>query len=70
MPEIVMHHLVRAIRPRRFTKSLIKRPTKNMDELRTRATKFMQIEEHVDYHRSHQAEGVDKGKEKEKDTSN
>ena len=41
-----------------------------MDELRTRATKFMQIEEHVDYHRSHQAEGVDKGKEKEKDTSN
>jgi len=64
MPEIAMHHLGR------FTESLIKRPTNNMDELRTRATKFMQIEEHVDYHRSHQAEGADKGKGKEKDRSN
>jgi len=32
MPEIAMHHLVSTIRPGRFTESLIKRPTKNMDE--------------------------------------
>jgi len=34
--------------------------------MRNRATKIMQIEEHIDYHRSHQSEGVDKGKEKDK----
>jgi len=41
-----------------------------MDELRNQATKFMQIEEHIDYHRIHQFEGANKGKEKEKDRSN
>jgi len=44
MPEIAIHHLVSAIRQGRFTESLIKRPTKNMNELRNHATKFMQIE--------------------------
>jgi len=70
MPEISMHHLVRAIRPCRFTKSLIKRPPKDMDELRTWATKFMQIEEHVDYHKVHQTETTSKESEKEKDRGN
>ena len=70
MTEIAMHHLVSAVRPGRFTESLIKRPTKNMDELKNRATKFMQIEEHIDYHMIHQFEGADKGKEKEKDRGN
>ena len=55
-PEIAMHHLVSAILPGRFTESLIKRPPCDMDELRTRATKFMQIEEHIDYHRKTYAE--------------
>ena len=54
MPEIAMHHFVSTIQPSRFTESLIKRLAKNMDELRNRATKFMQIEENIDYHRSHQ----------------
>jgi len=53
-PEIAMHHLVSAILPGRFTESLIKRPPHDMDELRTRATKFMQIEEHIDYQRKTQ----------------
>jgi len=57
MPEIAMHHLISAIRPSRFTESLIKRSAKNMDELRNRTTKFMQIEEHIDYHRSHIFQG-------------
>jgi len=37
-----------------------------MDELRNRAMKFMQIEEHIDYHKSIQSENADKVKEKDK----
>jgi len=70
MPEIAMHHLVGAIRPGRFTESLIKRPTRDMDELRARVTKFMQIEEHVDYHKAYQTETISKESEKEKQRSN
>jgi len=66
MPEISKHHLIGVILPGRFTESLIKRPTKNMEELRNRATKFMQIVEHIDYHKSHQSEGANKGKERKK----
>jgi len=33
-----------------------------MDKLRTRATKFMQIEEHVDYHRKTHAENTERNK--------
>jgi len=69
-PEIAMHYLVSAIHPRRFTESLIKRPKQNMEELRARATKFMQIEEHIDYHRNAQAEASKKEKYKEKNKSN
>jgi len=47
-PDIAMHHLVSTILPDRFTESLIKQPPYNTDELRTRATKFMKIEKHVD----------------------
>jgi len=36
MPEIAMHHLISAPRPKKFTDSLIKKPTKNLDELRNR----------------------------------
>ena len=61
-PDIAMHHLISAILPGRFTESLIKRPPHNMDELRTRATKFMQIEEHIDYHRKTHFENADRGK--------
>jgi len=61
-PEIAMHHLVSTILPGRFTDSLIKRPLYNMDELRTRAIKFMQIEERVDYHRKTHAENTNRSK--------
>ena len=36
MPEIAMHHLISAPRPKKFTDNLIKKPTKNLDELRNR----------------------------------
>jgi len=67
MLKIAMHHLVEAIPPSLFTESLIKRPTKNMEELRNRATKFMQIEEHIDYHRNHQFEVPTRGKKQTKE---
>jgi len=57
-----MHHLVSAMLPGRFIESLIKRPPYNMDELGTRAKKFMQIEEHVDYHRKTHVENTNKNK--------
>jgi len=44
-PEVVMHHLVTALKPGPFVDSLCKKPVSNLDELRTRATKFMQMEE-------------------------
>jgi len=65
-----MHHLVGAIRPGRFTESLIKKLAKDMDELRTRTKKFMQIDEHVDYHKAYQTETISKENEKEKHKSN
>ncbi|XP_068473732.1 uncharacterized protein [Phaseolus vulgaris] len=55
--EVALHHLVSAIRPSRFTESLIKKPPQDMEDLRTRATKFMQIEEHIDYHQRFKAVG-------------
>jgi len=62
-----MHHLVSAIRPGWFTKILIKRPAKNLDELRNWETKFMNIEELSDFDRNVQSENEgDKGKEKDK----
>jgi len=61
-PDIAMHHLASVMLPGSFTESLIKRPPYSMDELRTRATKFMQIEEHVDYHRKTHVENTDKNK--------
>jgi len=69
-PEITMHHLVSAICLGRFTESLIKRPTQHMEELRTRAIKFMQIEEHIDYHRNAQVKASEREKDKDKNKSN
>jgi len=67
MPKIVMYHLILALRPEYFMDSLIKTPTKNLDELRNRATKFMQIEELHDYQKNARTKnGGDKEKEKDR----
>jgi len=43
--EVAMHHLITALRPDPFVDSLCKKHVANLDKLRTRATKFMQMEE-------------------------
>ena len=44
-PELAMHHMVTALNPGPFSDSLCMKPVMNLDELRQRATKFMQLEE-------------------------
>jgi len=62
-----LHHLISTLRPEQFTNSLIKKPAKNIDELRNEATQFMQIKELHDYHKNVQVDnGGDKEKEKDR----
>jgi len=44
-PEVALHHLVTTLRLGSFAYSLCMEPTSNLDELRRRATKFVQLEE-------------------------
>ncbi|XP_027906039.1 uncharacterized protein LOC114165669 [Vigna unguiculata] len=49
-PEVTMHHLITALKPGPFVDSLCKKFVNNLDELRTRATKFMQVEQLKEFH--------------------
>jgi len=44
-PEVVPRHLVTALKPGSFSDSFCKKLIDNMDELRQRVEKFMQLEE-------------------------
>jgi len=44
LPEVAMEYLITALRPRPFADSLAMQPPTNMDDLRRRATQFMQVE--------------------------
>ncbi|XP_068466580.1 uncharacterized protein [Phaseolus vulgaris] len=43
-PEVTMHHMLTALRPGPFADSLCMQPATNLDDLRRRAAKFMQLE--------------------------
>ena len=59
-PEVAMHHLVTALKLGPFVDSLCKKPVSNLDELRTRATKFMQMEELKEFRSTTQSDTREK----------
>jgi len=66
--DMVMHHMVTALQPMPFSNSLCKKPTANLDELRQRANKYMQLEELREYRSQVRVKASgEKGKNNEKD---
>ncbi|XP_020221010.1 uncharacterized protein LOC109803741 [Cajanus cajan] len=48
-PAVAMHHLTTALRPGPFVNSLCKKPPWDLDDLRQKATKYMQMEELAEF---------------------
>ncbi|XP_068483426.1 uncharacterized protein [Phaseolus vulgaris] len=48
-PKVTMHHMITALKPGPFADNLCKKTTTNLDELRQRASKFMQMEEFKEF---------------------
>jgi len=44
-PNVSLHHLIATFRPGPFVESLCKKPAYDLDELRCRVAKFMELEE-------------------------
>jgi len=57
LSEVAMAYLITTLRPRPFVDSLAMQPPTNMDDLRRRATQFMQVEELRQYSRVDQGQG-------------
>ena len=65
--DVAMHHMLTTLRPRPFSYNLCMQPTDSLDELRKRATKYMQLEELREFrNQAHAEAGGEKNKE-EKD---
>jgi len=48
-PDVAMHHMVTALQPEQFANNLCKKPTMNLDKLKQRGAKYMQLEESREY---------------------
>ena len=59
-PEVTMHHMITTLKPGPFADSLCKKPTTNLDELRQRASKFMQMEELREFRNQARTDGGEK----------
>ncbi|XP_068483323.1 uncharacterized protein [Phaseolus vulgaris] len=59
-PEVTMHHMITALKPGPFADSLCKKPATNLDELRQRASKFMQMEELREFRNQARIDGSEK----------
>jgi len=57
LPEVTMAYLITTLRTGSFADSLAMQPPANMDDLRGRATQFMQVEELRQYSRGEQGQG-------------
>ncbi|XP_020225378.1 uncharacterized protein LOC109807268 [Cajanus cajan] len=55
-PTVALHHLTTALKPGPFANSVCKKPPTDMDDLRRRADKYMQMEELAEFHNQAQAE--------------
>lgn len=55
-----MHHLITALKPGQFVNGLCKKLVTNFDELKTRATKFMQMEELKEFPNTTKSDTQDK----------
>jgi len=62
-PEVAMHHMLTALRPGPFADSLCMQPTTSLDDLRHRASKFMQLEELREFRNNARAEANGEKKE-------
>ncbi|XP_020225115.1 uncharacterized protein LOC109806998 [Cajanus cajan] len=59
-PAVALHHLTTALKPRPFVNSICKKPPSDMNDLRRRADKYMQMEELAEYRNQARAEPVNK----------
>ena len=59
-PEVTMHHMITTLKPVPFADSLCKKPATNLNELRQRASKFMQMEELREFRNQARADGGNK----------
>jgi len=59
-----MHHMLTTLRPGPFADSLCMQPAKNLEELRRRAAKFMQLEELREFRNQARAEVSGEKKDK------
>nr|KYP48749.1 hypothetical protein KK1_029551 [Cajanus cajan] len=55
-PAVALHHLTTALKPGPFSNSICKKPPTDMDDLRRRADKYMQMEELADFRNQARAE--------------
>ncbi|XP_020240263.1 uncharacterized protein LOC109819086 [Cajanus cajan] len=55
-PAVALHHLTITLKPRPFTNSICKKPPTDMDDLRRRADKYMQMEELAEFRNQARAE--------------
>jgi len=59
-PEVALHHLMTALKPRLLSNTLCKKPVSNPEELRKRVVKFMELEELQEFRRQLREETVPK----------